>query len=138
MPEFLDSQHTIAVPADAESYLERLQAYARALEGETARLRHDSLLSREIGASYIERNWPPALKESGAWPLASLKASVWPIQNSSSPVAPRAAPPEPGLSLVTLEPTCGRDRQQRSAMSLEPARNITVRMTLARIPSGPP
>ncbi len=38
-----------------------------------ARLRHESLLSREIGSSYIERNWPPAFKESGAWPLASLK-----------------------------------------------------------------
>lgn len=42
-----------------------------------ARLRHDSLLSREIGASYLERNWPPALKESGAWPLASLKAAFF-------------------------------------------------------------
>src|SRR5207249_7484210 len=42
-----------------------------------ARLRHDSLLSREIGASYIERNWPPALKESGVWPLASLKAAFF-------------------------------------------------------------
>jgi hypothetical protein len=42
-----------------------------------ARLRHDSLLSREIGASYIERNWPPALKESGLWPLASLKAAFF-------------------------------------------------------------
>ena len=42
-----------------------------------ARLRHDSLLSREIGSSYIERNWPPALKESGAWPLASLKAAFF-------------------------------------------------------------
>jgi hypothetical protein len=42
-----------------------------------ARLRHDSLLSREIGASYIERNWPPALKESGAWPLASLKTAFF-------------------------------------------------------------
>lgn len=42
-----------------------------------ARLRHDSLLSREIGASYIERNWPPALKESGTWPLASLKAAFF-------------------------------------------------------------
>jgi len=42
-----------------------------------ARLRHDSLLSREIGASYIERNWPPALKESGAWPLASLKCAFF-------------------------------------------------------------
>ena len=42
-----------------------------------ARLRHDSLLSREIGASYIERNWPPAFKESGAWPLAGLKAAFF-------------------------------------------------------------
>jgi hypothetical protein len=42
-----------------------------------ARLRHDSLLSREIGTSYIERNWPPALKESGAWPLVSLKAAFF-------------------------------------------------------------
>ena len=42
-----------------------------------ARLRHDSLLSREIGASYIERNWAPALKESGAWPLAALKAAFF-------------------------------------------------------------
>ena len=42
-----------------------------------ARMRHDSLLSREIGASYIERNWPRALKESGAWPLAGLKAAFF-------------------------------------------------------------
>jgi hypothetical protein len=35
------------------------------------------LLSREIGASYIERNWPPALKEAGVWPLASLKAAFF-------------------------------------------------------------
>lgn len=42
-----------------------------------ARLRHDSLLSREIGAAYIERNWPPAFKESGSWPLVSLKAAFF-------------------------------------------------------------
>jgi uncharacterized protein (DUF885 family) len=42
VPDFLDSHHKISVPADAESYLERLQAYARGLDGETARLRHDS------------------------------------------------------------------------------------------------
>jgi hypothetical protein len=42
-----------------------------------ARMRHDSLLSREIGASYIERNWPPAFKDSCAWPLANLKAAFF-------------------------------------------------------------
>jgi len=42
-----------------------------------ARLRQEGLLNREIGASYIKRHWPPALKESGAWPLASLKAAFF-------------------------------------------------------------
>src|SRR5205814_2155138 len=28
-----------------------------------------------VGAGYIERNWPPALKDSGAWPLTSLRQS---------------------------------------------------------------
>jgi hypothetical protein len=38
-------------------------------------LRSQGLLSESVGASYIERNWPPALKESGAWPLAGLRQS---------------------------------------------------------------
>ena len=32
-------------------------------------------LNETVTASYIERNWPPALKESGAWPLSSLRQS---------------------------------------------------------------
>ena len=38
-------------------------------------LKAEGLLSESVGAGYIERNWPPALKESGAWPLASLRQS---------------------------------------------------------------
>ena len=34
-----------------------------------------ALLNESVGAGYIERNWPPALKESGAWTLASLRQS---------------------------------------------------------------
>ncbi|MCX7933838.1 MAG: AAA family ATPase, partial [Planctomycetota bacterium] len=34
-----------------------------------------ALLNESVGAGYLERNWPPALKESGAWPLASLRQS---------------------------------------------------------------
>lgn len=41
IPDFLDSQHSIATPLDAEAYLTRLEAYAKALDGETERLRHD-------------------------------------------------------------------------------------------------
>jgi hypothetical protein len=38
-------------------------------------MKSQGLLNESVGASYIERNWPPALKESGAWPLASLRQS---------------------------------------------------------------
>ncbi|NJL26725.1 MAG: AAA family ATPase [Thermoanaerobaculia bacterium] len=38
-------------------------------------LRQYALVNESIGAGYLERNWPPALKESGAWPLASLRQS---------------------------------------------------------------
>ncbi len=38
-------------------------------------LKSQALMNESVGAGYIERNWPPALKESGAWPLASLRQS---------------------------------------------------------------
>jgi len=40
-----------------------------------AALKSEALLNESVGAGYIARNWPPALKESGAWPLASLRQS---------------------------------------------------------------
>jgi hypothetical protein len=40
-----------------------------------AALKSEALLNESVGAGYIERNWPPALKESGGWPLASLRQS---------------------------------------------------------------
>ncbi len=38
-----------------------------------ATLKSEELLNDSVGAGYLDRNWPPALKESGAWPLASLR-----------------------------------------------------------------
>lgn len=38
-------------------------------------LKSQALLNESVGAGYIDRNWPPALKSSGAWPLASLRQS---------------------------------------------------------------
>ncbi len=40
-----------------------------------AALKSEALLNESVGAGYLERNWPPALRESGAWPLASLRQS---------------------------------------------------------------
>lgn len=36
-------------------------------------LKAEALLNESVGAGYIERHWPPALKQDGAWPLASLR-----------------------------------------------------------------
>ena len=33
------------------------------------------MLNESVGAGYFNRNWPPALKDSGAWPLSSLRQS---------------------------------------------------------------
>jgi len=41
----------------------------------SSQLLSPSLVNESVGAGYIERNWPPAFKESGAWPLASLRQS---------------------------------------------------------------
>lgn len=38
-------------------------------------LKSSALLNESVGAGYLERNWPPALKERGAWPLISLRQS---------------------------------------------------------------
>lgn len=40
-----------------------------------AALKADALLNESVGAGYIERNWPPACKESGTWPLTGLRQS---------------------------------------------------------------
>jgi Protein of unknown function (DUF499) len=40
-----------------------------------AALKSQALLNESVGAGYLERHWPPALKESRAWPLASLRQS---------------------------------------------------------------
>lgn len=42
IPSFLDSSHSITTTADAEAYLDRMEAYARQLEGETVRVRADA------------------------------------------------------------------------------------------------
>jgi hypothetical protein len=40
-----------------------------------AALKSEALLNESVGAGYIERNWPPALTDTGAWPLGSLRQS---------------------------------------------------------------
>ena len=36
-------------------------------------LKSESLLNETVGAGYLTRHWPEALKESGAWPLQGLR-----------------------------------------------------------------
>lgn len=39
-------------------------------------LKSQSLLNETIGAGYVDRNWPPALLQSGVWPIKGLRQSV--------------------------------------------------------------
>jgi len=39
-------------------------------------LRAEGLLSESVGAGYLDRKWPEALKESGAWSLLGLRQSI--------------------------------------------------------------
>ncbi|MCI0722824.1 MAG: DUF499 domain-containing protein [Acidobacteria bacterium] len=38
-----------------------------------AALKAEGLLNESVGAGYLDRSWPPALKDSGAWPLKGLR-----------------------------------------------------------------
>lgn len=38
-----------------------------------AALKAEGLMNESVGAAYIDRNWPVALKEAGAWPLKGLR-----------------------------------------------------------------
>jgi uncharacterized protein (DUF885 family) len=69
VPEFLDSVHRVEVRADAEAYLSRLNAFAVALDQETAQARHDAslgvlppdfILDTAIGQMRELRATPPA------------------------------------------------------------------------------
>ena len=40
-----------------------------------ASLKQNALLNDSVGPGYINRNWPPALRDTGAWPLSSLRQS---------------------------------------------------------------
>jgi uncharacterized protein (DUF885 family) len=42
IPQFLANEHAIATKADADAYLERLEAFAECLDQETDRVRHDA------------------------------------------------------------------------------------------------
>ena len=38
-------------------------------------LKAEALLNESVGAGYIDRQWPPAFKDTAAWPLTSLRQS---------------------------------------------------------------
>ena len=38
-------------------------------------MKSEGLLNENVGIGYIERNWPPAFKDTEAWPLTSLRQS---------------------------------------------------------------
>jgi uncharacterized protein (DUF885 family) len=64
IPDFLDTQHPVETAADAEAYLSRLNAFAQALDGDTARVRENA--SRGVVA-------PDFVLDTAASQLRSLR-----------------------------------------------------------------
>lgn len=69
IPDFLDSNHVVATAQDADAYLDRLDGYARILDGETERLEYnrrlgviapDFLLDKTLRQMRGARGQPPA------------------------------------------------------------------------------
>ncbi|MEQ1810893.1 MAG: DUF885 family protein, partial [Terricaulis sp.] len=84
IPSFLDSSHSINTAADAEAYLERMEAYARQLEGETVRVRADA--SRGVVLpDFLMAKTLQQLRTSRAAPVAQ-----WGIVTSLATRAARA------------------------------------------------
>jgi uncharacterized protein (DUF885 family) len=71
VPDFLDSQHTIATRDDCEAYLARLDAFARVMDEECERVR------RDVGLGVI----PPDFAIAGA--LAQMKVLHAPADQST-------------------------------------------------------
>lgn len=69
IPDFLDSNHAVADTADADAYLARLDAYAGALDGETARLEHDRS-ARVIAPAFLLDKTLGQMKTARARPIA--------------------------------------------------------------------
>jgi uncharacterized protein (DUF885 family) len=67
-PDFLDSNHSIESKADADAYLDRLEAYAANLDGETARLRHDAA-SGVVAPAFLLDKTIAQMNNASALPL---------------------------------------------------------------------
>ena len=80
VPDFLDSQHTIETRGDCEAYLARLDAFARVMDEECERVRHD------VGLGVI----PPDFAIAGA--ISQMKVLHAPADKSTlvSSLADRA------------------------------------------------
>lgn len=66
-PKETDGVHLIDLGAGHASAGQTLTARV------IAALKSEGYLNESVGGGYIERNWPEALKASGAWPLAGLR-----------------------------------------------------------------
>lgn len=112
IPSFLDSNHSITSSADADAYLARMAAYARQLDGETARVRADAdrgvVLPDFLLAKTIQQ-----LRVGRAAPIAQ-----WGIVSS---LATRAAQ-------ARLDPRYGADAARLAEQRIAPAMDRQIAM----------
>ncbi len=84
IPSFLDSSHSITTTDDADAYLARMDAYARQLDGETARVRADGARGVALPDFLLDKTLQQ-LRTSRAAPVAQ-----WGVVTSLATRAARA------------------------------------------------
>ena len=128
VPDMLDSQHLINTKADADAYLERMSAYARALDGETERLRHeaglgviapDFLLDKTI--AQISAFRATAVKEWGLVTSVATRAAAKGLGDYQAPahkIAEKEVGPALDRQLVTLTALRGKAKHDAGVWKL--------------------
>ena len=127
IPQFLESAHLIASKADAEAYLQRMQAYAQQLDGETERVRLDGergvILPDFLIAKTLKQMRTQLAAEVSKWGIVSTfqtRTAKLELPNAelAAQIAEQQIAPAIQRQLAALEKLAPRARSEAGVRSL--------------------
>jgi len=132
VPTFLDRQHNIANKEDADAYLERLRDFARVLDQETERVRHDAGLKVVPPDFLIEHALEQMHSLRSAAPAASILSTSVATRTQKLGIAGSYG--ADAAHIVETEVYPALDRQAQALSELRP--KAPHEASVARLPEG--
>ena len=132
VPTFLDRQHNIANKEDADAYLERLRDFARVLDQETGRVRHDAGLKVVPPDFLIERALEQMRSLRSATPAASILSTS--VATRAQKLGIAGSYGADAAHIVETEVYPALDRQAQTLSELRP--KAPHEAGVARLPEG--